>query len=454
MALSRQTRPDGDGFTIIELMIALAIAAFAFVALGGMLLASLRALSVQKSRTQGNEFATLGIEDLQRLDFDRLAFCPNTTNDPNPQFIPDTLYDTTLTPPAPLEKVVASGSCSSAVYGDPCNPSATSLSAIPVPKQVLTCVRNNITYTVNRYIVWADAAKTNKRLAVFVEWVDEGGNHRVAQQSSLRIPNPASIFGGPPPQILSAVAAGGGGGGCATVPIDRTCAEIADADGALTTTLSLTVTTSGLTSSDAVSVNLQTRSSSSGGTIATAIPLTSANGSTWSTTINSGGLHVRPGDQVLYVTVVRVGDGKTNSRFVTDKVVRFCTQTANCGTSGPTFAGAPTVPSTINIDHNGVVQGTSSFSIQVLGLTPAAGDYVTLGLQTAKGAVLIPMQAPPNTGCSGSACETWTLALTSANGYRFNSGVQSVYFTATKQATALNPGGSAIYSPPPTVNFQ
>jgi type II secretory pathway pseudopilin PulG len=440
------------GFTVIEMMIAITLAGFAFAAVASVMISSLKALSVQKARTQGNEFATRGIEDLQRLDFDRLAFCNSAAggSDPSPAFVPDTLKDSSGTA---LPTVTASGSCNTATYSDPCHAAASTLVAVPVPRQVYTCARNNIAYTVNRYIVWADAARTNKRLAVFVDWTDSVGVHRVAQHSSLRIPNPASIYGGPPPQFLSANATGSATT-CGAIPATLTCVSI-DATGVLTSSLTLDATTTGLAATDSITVNLQTITAGATGdtAIATSIPLTpDAAGSSWSTVLtSSSGFRVQPGDQVLFLTAARNTDGKVNSRFITNKPVRFCSPTS-CGP----VAGSPviqnvTVPgSTIDIDSTGVLQGTATFQANVQNVV--SGDTVSMSLQTVKGAVLLPMQ---NVGsCAGSNCSTWRIILSSATGYRFASGSQSVYFTATKQPSGGSLGSSTIYSPAPQVAFE
>src|SRR2546427_784597 len=63
------------GFTLIEMVVAIAIGAVAFTALAGVLGASLQTLAGQKSRTRANEIATEGIEDLQRFDYDHVGLC-------------------------------------------------------------------------------------------------------------------------------------------------------------------------------------------------------------------------------------------------------------------------------------------------------------------------------------------------------------------------------------------
>src|SRR5687767_13028999 len=72
-------RSQESGFTLVELVIAVAVVGVAFMALSSALAASLRSLAVQKARTQGNEVATQAIEDLQRYSFINLAVCGPAT---------------------------------------------------------------------------------------------------------------------------------------------------------------------------------------------------------------------------------------------------------------------------------------------------------------------------------------------------------------------------------------
>ena len=75
---STLTLSSDGGFTLVEMMVTLAVSAVVLTALAGSLFGSLRSLTVQKARTQGNEVATLGIESLQRLPYDELGNCATT----------------------------------------------------------------------------------------------------------------------------------------------------------------------------------------------------------------------------------------------------------------------------------------------------------------------------------------------------------------------------------------
>src|SRR5689334_6964433 len=64
-----------DGFTVIELMVAISLATVMFVGLAAIMATSLRTLAVTRSRGQANEVATQGSEDLQRSAFSSLVSC-------------------------------------------------------------------------------------------------------------------------------------------------------------------------------------------------------------------------------------------------------------------------------------------------------------------------------------------------------------------------------------------
>src|SRR5436305_10360523 len=183
------TRAPEDGFTLIEVIIAFALAAMVFTALAVALAGGLKAVRVAKGRTRANELATAAIEDLQRFDYDHLGLCPASggsgVTDAGTQSFQG-LNPVTL-------------NCSSTVVlEEPCTPTVGQ-----VPKASYSCRVENINYTVQRYVVWGDSNQTKKRLAVFVNWTDVVGSHQVSQQSSLRSPVQGSVIGVPPPVFVS-----------------------------------------------------------------------------------------------------------------------------------------------------------------------------------------------------------------------------------------------------------
>src|SRR3954451_24580180 len=175
------TRAPEDWITLIEVIIAIGLSSMVFLALAMAMAGGLKAIAVSKSRTRANELATAAIEDLQRFDYDHLGLCPASggtgVTDPGTQSFG--------TPPP-----VTLNCNSTVVLEEHCTPIVGQ-----VPKASYTCRVTNITYTIQRYVVWGDVAQTKKRLAVFVNWNDVVGGHQVSQQSSLRSPVQGSIIG-------------------------------------------------------------------------------------------------------------------------------------------------------------------------------------------------------------------------------------------------------------------
>ncbi len=197
-----------EGFTLIEMVIALAIGTVAFTALAAVLMVSLKAVAVQKTRTRANEIATQGIEDLQRFDYDHLGLCVAPSG----------------VAPTGLATTVFLANCTSPTYQKPC-PVTTGT----VPSSSYTCTTSNIDYVVRRYVSWADDTHAVKRLAVFVDWVDTVGRHEVAQQSSLRSPDVGSVVGLAPPTFGSVTVLVGGTPASSSNPVKLVNGTIASA---------------------------------------------------------------------------------------------------------------------------------------------------------------------------------------------------------------------------------
>lgn len=409
MSIERVTNEaDEAGFTLVELVMAAAITAFAFLALATMLAGSLKALSIGKTRAQANEIATQGIEDLQRFDFNDLGVCPGAA-DPSPA-VPASLTGLTLV-------TLPNCSSSSLTYEQPCTALSGTLTTFAVPRQVYTCTKNNISYTVNRYVMWSDNTQTGKRLAVYVSWNDQVGGHQVAQESSLRSPNVASVVGLTPPQWVNA-------------SVSTSNAQL-QSDGTLESSITFNATTNGLTSSDTVYVTLLTLTTQPDGSIAalpTQFPMTTADGSSWTTTIsNSSSLKFGAGTQFATFTEIRASDSKANSKIYSPPI-SFCPD-SGCPSNLPTITAASVSPTSINIDSSGILQSTFTLSATTTNLTTDAS--VSAVINTQSGAATLILQ-PSNACTVGGACNSWssTFAPGSTN-LRFLPGVQQFYITAT-----------------------
>jgi type II secretory pathway pseudopilin PulG len=417
-------RDREGGFTVIELVVVLGITTIAFTALAASLGTGMKALSVQKTRSQGNQLATQGIEDLQRYDFNDLGMCTGTA-DPAPAAVPPSLSG--------LSSVqLPNCGSSSLVYGQPCAPPGTALATFAVPRQTYTCVKNSVTYSVSRYVVWTDDAHTGKRLAVFVEWTDQVGRHQISQQSSLRSPNAASVIGVAPPQFVS-------------VAVGAPNPAVIDSMGALQSTITFTASTTGLSASDRVYVTLNTLTTQPGGTVAalpTQYPLASGDGNNWSASLPGSSAPVfGAGSQYAVFTEVRTSsDGKANSKIALT-TLRFC-PTGGCPSGLPTISAATASPTAINIDSSGLLQST--FTITVSTANVPFESSVSATLQTQTGAASL--QLRPSTACTaGGQCNTWQATFSSGGvNFRFMPGNQPFYITATAPVSGSANGSSAV----------
>lgn len=407
-----------DGFTLLEVTVGLAVTAVAFVALAGAMLAGLKSLAVQKARTQGNEVATQGIEDLQRLGFNYLGTC-GTPPAPVPADFatPANLANCPATPNAPAV---------TATYGRPGDGTAGCAAVLgTIPAMFYQCERNNVVYEVRRYVAWTDSAQTTKRMAVFVGWRDNVGFHTVSQQSSLRSPNEASVIGLPPPAFVS-------------VAVSSSISRVSPTDGSLQSgDITLQATTTGLadTVQDKVSVSFTTieevEPAGSGvfTPVESVLVLSPLGTDQWVGNIVSGGPYrFGVGTQYFVFSGTRASDGKANSRVATD-VHKFCPsgESSDCSVSStlPKIT-ATAAPSTVDIDPSGVL--LSDFAVTATTERLTSTDKVRIIFQTQSGAYSLPLLA---TGCTGSEC-TWSTTVQQANALRFPAGPQYLFFTASQ----------------------
>lgn len=411
-----------DGFTLIELVIAMSLGAVVFASLAALMGSGIKTLSIEKARAQANEIATQAIEDLQRFDYDHLGVCATAPTPP-----------ADLSDPAVLASCPTTGQAAgwtpgqpstvqpSPPYEQPCAPSSGT-----VPMTVYDCTANNRTYHVTRYVAWGDAAQSQKRLAVFVTWTDQVGSHQVSEQSSLRSPSPASLIGVAPPSFTSASVSPGQG-----IPIGS--------DGTLQSTINLTAQTAGLstpsTSGDQVTVTFEYLIPPATGQLPAPaigqVQLSSGDGVTWTGSLPSGTVTFGLGSQYFSFSALRASDGKASATFVTPAATLSC---ASCTTQPvPSFQGAPTVPATVAIDTSGLLYNPFTVSVTTVGVT--AADQVTVNFQTLGGHTsqqLNPDASCPSTSTSATVTCTWSTTITPASGFRFPPGPQKLFFVAAQ----------------------
>lgn len=416
--VDRSERREG-GFTLVEMVIAIAISAAVFTATAGVLASGLKTLAVQKARSQGNEVATQGIEDLQRYAYKELEICGQPSGAvPGGLTMPVLATSTTKCPTA----VATTGD-------EPCTPPTGT--PLMVPKAQYSCQRANITFTVRRYVAWTDAGQTSKRLAVYVRWTDAVGTHDVSQQSSLRAPVSGDIIGIPPPTFPSAPT---------VTPASRT--NTIDAIGTLTSaSITFSVQVAGLTDFTNDRVYVSFRSLEAGSVVTTTQALTYQSAtSRWTGTLPSGGPTLFPsGSQYFSFTAVRAADGKTGS-VVDSASSTFCP----CSATPPSFTltsgrVAQSVTS-VAIDSTGAIKasnggGTGTVTLTATTQQLTSFDSLSFQFMTTRGMVSSAM-TPVGT-CDGTSPDcVWTGTISAAAGYGFDPGVQSIYFLAAKTTGA------------------
>ncbi len=430
----------------------MSLAAILFTGLAAVMGSSLRTLAVTRGRGQANEIATEGIEDLQRFSFSSLVLC-NAPTVPQGGTVPSGF--------GPLTIVLAA-SCLSATIEAPCPaPATTGLVNYPVPAANYTCQRFGNRYFVSRYIAWADASQTVKRLAVVVDWTDAVGRHEVSQQSSVRAPDQAAIIGAIPPTLTSATAA----------PIKvwvNSSGYLVTSTGA-SQSINLTATATGLTAADEVNAYFITEDPVTLVQTTATVPLTSADGSVWLGSIPGAGSPGAPtfptngGTQYIGFTAIRKADGKANS-ILASPAITFCDNPEASNTNGDCSinSSAPSVnsislsPLSVALNPDGTLFSTSTLTISAqtnnIYASTGTSDSVVAVVETQAGASQIPLQPTCALSSSLQQCNTWSVTLNSSMSLRFAAGLQYVYIIADQTASAT--GSTATGQSSQQVSFQ
>ncbi len=444
MARTRRHAPDSDGFTLIELVIALSLSAILFAGLAAIMGTSLRTLSVTRSRGQANEIAAQGIEDLQRFSFSSLVLC-NTPTVPPGGTVPSGFT---------AANTVLAVSCANATLESPCpTPTTTGLTGFPVPSANYTCTRYGIGFAVSRYISWADATLTNKRLAVVVDWTDQVGRHEVSQQSSVRAPDQDAIIGGTPPSVTSVSTAPG-------MVWVNSSGFLVTSTGA-PQNIALGANTSGLLAGDKVNAYFLTEDPLPPHVMTTAtVQLTSADGSTWTGSIPSGAPFTFPtagGTQYIGFTAIRQSDGKANS-ILSVPAITFCNNPAPGNTGPPTCtmsAGVPSIstpvavsPTSVPLNPDGTLFVGATLTITAttsnVYASTTASDSVIAVVETQAGASQVVLKPTCSLTSTLTACNTWKVTIDSTMALRFAAGPQKIAVIANQVASAPYSTASAL----------
>lgn len=441
------------------MVVSIGLAAFLFTGLAAVLASGLRTLGVERGRTQANEIATQGIEDLQRFPFNNLGLCSTPPPPPPGGTVPLSIG---TNPTVVLD-------CTNYSPEEPCTPTAFSpaIGVYPVPVSQYTCNRHNTNFVVTRYVNWGDSpTNTIKQLAVTVDWTDTVGRHQIAEQSALRAAEAAAAVGSAPPQFSSSL-------GRPNVQPSQVWVNssgyLVDSNGN-PQPLTLTATTQGLLTTDLVQASfiyyLIDPTTGLPSQKVFYLTLSSTGANTWAGTIpgagQAGAVQFSPAGGSEYITfsLVRASDGRANSVVFYPAITLCANSNCSVNASNPTVSGTASSPVQLASDGS-IFLTTPPAAPNVLTLnatttnlyvSTSSVDSVTATLQTVSGATSIALQPGPSClplTSTATACNSWTGTVTRSNGYLFPVGSQFIYFTAQQlgaNPATLNPSTAAAQS--------
>lgn len=195
-----QRAPSDAGFTILELVISMALLAIVAAPLASVFWSAIRTAGSAAHRTDGSSIASREIEGMRAVPYAQVGFYADQPGYVATWVDGGTSYDTVdLGPTSP-----ATGTLVPQMQPSTPDPSAASgFAPDPNPANAVPIVQGGVTYTVARYVVWSDAHDASstfdrayKRLTVIVDWTDQAGAH-VVRQDSLLYPGGLGVYAGP-----------------------------------------------------------------------------------------------------------------------------------------------------------------------------------------------------------------------------------------------------------------
>jgi prepilin-type N-terminal cleavage/methylation domain-containing protein len=173
-----------SGFTIVELVISLAILAVVAAPLAGVFWSAIRTAGSAAHRTDGSSIASREIEGLRAVPYGQVGFYDDQPRDVT-TFEGLTTVSLGATSPS-------SGAVPLMQPETPDPSAAVGFAPDPNPANVSPIIQGGVKYSVTRNVVWVDAkdstttyAQAYKRLTVIVVWSDQAGHHVVRQDSVL-----------------------------------------------------------------------------------------------------------------------------------------------------------------------------------------------------------------------------------------------------------------------------
>jgi len=197
------------GFTIVELVISMALLAIVAAPLAGVFWSAIRTASSAAHRTDGASISSREIEGMHAVPYAQVGFYADQTG-----FVSTFEGFTTVSLGATSP---ASGTLVPQMQPQTPDPhAATGYAPDPDPTNASPIVQGGVRYTVARYVVWVSARDSTttynqayKRLTVIVTWTDQAGAHTVRQDSLLYpggLGTYQGVMGGPSSTTTTTVA--------------------------------------------------------------------------------------------------------------------------------------------------------------------------------------------------------------------------------------------------------
>jgi prepilin-type N-terminal cleavage/methylation domain-containing protein len=196
---------EESGFTIIELVVSMALLAIVAAPLAGVFWSAIRTAGSAAHRTDGSSVASREIEGMRAIPYSQVGFYNDQTG-----YAATTLDGLTTVSLGTSSPAPGPGVNSPQIQPVTPDPSAASgFAPDPIASNANPIVIGNVVYHVSRYIGWSDAkdpstnyAQAYKKLTVVVTWKDQAGSHTV-RQDSLLYPGGLGPYGGAGPSVTT-----------------------------------------------------------------------------------------------------------------------------------------------------------------------------------------------------------------------------------------------------------